>query len=77
MELTSKKYIFSKYIKNSECTHIFQVCKKISNTTFTHGGIRDEMATCIVIYLKTVFVNIYTFLKQCKSCFLMYKRLLS
>ena len=28
MQLTSKKYIFSKYIKKSECTHIFQLCEK-------------------------------------------------
>ena len=37
------------------------------------GSKRSGMASCIVIYLKTDFVNTYTYLKQCKSCVLMYK----
>ena len=57
---TSKKDIFLKYIKNSECTHIFQICKQERNMLFspvTHGNKRAKMATCIVMYLKIVFVN--------------------
>ena len=58
-------------MKNSECTHIFQICKKKyrKSVTFTHGSKRDGMSTCIVMNLKTAFVNIYTHLKQYMSCF--------
>ena len=35
------------------------------------------MTTCIVIYLKTIFVNTYTYLKQCMCCFIMYKSLMN
>ena len=31
------------------------------------------MAPCVIICLKTIFVNTYTHLKQCKSYFLMHK----
>ena len=45
MQLTSKKYIF---LKNSKCTHIFQICKKIFENiymcvTFTYGSKRGGM----------------------------------
>ena len=38
--------------------------------TITHGSKRGGMTTCIVIYLKTDFVNTNAYLKQCPSCFL-------
>ena len=55
MQLTSKKYISFKNIKNSECTHTFHICKKNYKkkkyVAFTHGSRRDGMATRIVIYV--------------------------
>ena len=39
------------------------------NVTFTHGSKRGGIATCIVMYLIIVFVNTYTYLKQCMNCF--------
>ena len=43
--------------------------------TFTHGSYRGGMATCIIICLKTVFVNNYRYLKQSMWCFSIYKSL--
>ena len=37
--------------------------------TFALGRKRGRMATCIVIYLKTVFVDTYMYLKQCVRFF--------
>ena len=61
--LTLSKYVKKKY------------SKKIY-VTFTHVSKRGGMATCIVIYLRTVFVDTYMYLKQCMSSFSMYKRLM-
>ena len=67
MQLTAKKiYLFKIYIRNLECTHIFEICKKyiymFIYVSFTHGSKRGGMATCIVIYIKTDFINTYTHL---------------
>ena len=53
MHPTSKKYIFSKNIKKSECIHVTQMCKKkiYIYAIFTHK--RGRMAIWIVTYLKT------------------------
>ena len=65
MQLTLKKYTHFFNIKISECTLIFRSCKKIISirkcVTFTHGSKTGGMATCIVIYLKTVLVDIFTY----------------
>ena len=55
MQLIKKKrYLFHKYKKYTDS---FQISK--NNFTFTRGSKRDEMATCIVIYLNTVYPNTY------------------
>ena len=46
---------------------------KKNDITFTHGSERSGMETCIQICLKIVFVCTNTYLKQCMSCFLMFK----
>ena len=82
MQLTSKMIyiyicIYETNIKYTECTQIFHICEKKRiiqrkkyDDTFTHGSKRGGMTSCIVKYLNTVFVNTYTYLKQCMSCFL-------
>ena len=41
--------------------------------TFTPGSKRGGMTTYNVMYLKTVSVNTYMYLKQLMCCFLMHK----
>ena len=75
-------YLIKKYKTFWMFLHFQYMLKQWIFTTkkyviFTYGSKRGGMATCFVINLKTVFVNIYTYLKQCMSWFLIYKSLMS
>ena len=80
MQLTSKKiHIFKEYKKFGVYTHFPKIYTERLQKTLSHSPmeIKCGIATCIVIvHLKIVFVNTYTYLKQCMSYILMYKSLM-
>ena len=75
-----QKNISFKKIQNSQNVLMFPkyVKKTLKNkyVAFTRGSKKGGMATCIVIYLKTIFVNTYTYLNNVRVVFLVHKSLM-